>query len=322
MKRKQASILQKSRLSAAALVFVVFVLYIFVRYTTSRNQLPVADPAVYERVKREVPAAVGVLLDNIRDGGPFTFFAPSKAAFKHLSKLTKGNFQDESVNEHLTDLLADHILPGTVMSMDVPPHGLKMKSINGRQLHITPSHGHDLNVEGIATVATNLRVGPGVVHIISQVLLTPAYIKLLSPTTKDTKGKPTKASRAADAYPEDGSTAEKTATDLGLGLSDAGSTVYGFPVETLKDETLKTADATADVSVSTNATDHRPLVSAKLRQNLGESSAKPGRLHFAGKTATDELAYIAEELLMESAVDKAREESGPGGVEHVRVGGE
>jgi hypothetical protein len=59
-----------------------------------------------------------------------------------------------------------------------------MKSINGRQLHITPSHGHDLNVEGIATVATNLRVGPGVVHIISQVLFTPAYIKLLSPATK------------------------------------------------------------------------------------------------------------------------------------------
>ena len=68
----------------------------------------------------------GVLLDSIRDGGAFTFFAPSKEAFKHLGKLTGGHFRDKSVSEHLTDLLADHILPGTVMSTDVPPHGLKV----------------------------------------------------------------------------------------------------------------------------------------------------------------------------------------------------
>eukprot|EP00959_Pyramimonas_sp_CCMP1952_P122830 2567619-Pyramimonas_sp.AAC.1 len=116
---------------------------------------PPEDQEVYERVKREVPGArtldsaklcsswtvfiqglelniitvsncePGVLLDSIRDGGAFTFFAPSKRAFQHLGKLTMGHFKDPSVQEHLTDLLADHILPGTVMSTDVPPHGLK-----------------------------------------------------------------------------------------------------------------------------------------------------------------------------------------------------
>ena len=59
-----------------------------------------------------------------------------------------------------------------------------MKSINGREVHITPSHGHDLNIEGVSTVDTNLRVGHGVVHILPKVLLTPAYLKVLSPSIK------------------------------------------------------------------------------------------------------------------------------------------
>jgi uncharacterized surface protein with fasciclin (FAS1) repeats len=66
------------------------------------------------------------MLDNVRDGGPFTMFAPSKEAFRQLAHATNGHSTDRAYHDALVDLVASHILPGVVTVDHIPPHGLKV----------------------------------------------------------------------------------------------------------------------------------------------------------------------------------------------------
>ncbi|XP_071517494.1 transforming growth factor-beta-induced protein ig-h3-like [Panulirus ornatus] len=114
------------------------------------------------------------LADTVANGGPFTVFAPTNAAFANLDPaLVDGLLAD---TEQLKSVLLYHVVPGRVLSSDLS-NDLVVNSAQGSPLRVNiyENHGYQkVTVNGVRVVQPDLEASNGVAHVIDEVLLPPA----------------------------------------------------------------------------------------------------------------------------------------------------
>lgn len=104
----------------------------------------------------------------------FTLFSPSRHAFDAFTDQYGAAVLEPDFKPVLDALVADLIMTRPLVSSSVPAHGLHMQAASGRRVHVTPSAGGGLTVDGIPTEAVDARAGPGVVHVLQEMLITGA----------------------------------------------------------------------------------------------------------------------------------------------------
>lgn len=114
---------------------------------------------------------VPTLLDP--EAGPFTLFAPTDEAFAALLNQTGIDVASVSVGA-LTDVLNDHILPGSFRAAFLRTQASqanRLSTLGGLTLGFSQA---PFKVNGIDIVVSELRASNGVVYVIDEVMLDPA----------------------------------------------------------------------------------------------------------------------------------------------------
>ena len=97
--------------------------------TMNITQIAASSPDFTNLVQAVLAAG---LLSTLRDGGPFTVFAPTNGAFADLDPATRtAVFADPS--GLLTDVLLLHVVPGTITSADLT-EGSVLTTVGGGKL--------------------------------------------------------------------------------------------------------------------------------------------------------------------------------------------
>lgn len=109
------------------------------------------------------------LADTLANGGPFTVFAPTDAAFAALGKDTIANLLKPANKAQLAAILKLHVVAGRVMAaqamtLDAAP------TLNGASLPLVQKGGK-LHVGNATVTATDVEASNGVIHVIDAVLL-------------------------------------------------------------------------------------------------------------------------------------------------------
>jgi uncharacterized surface protein with fasciclin (FAS1) repeats len=111
------------------------------------------------------------LLPVLRDGGPFTVFAPVNDAFAAIPFATYISVVED--NPTLTQVLTLHVVPGTYSSTDLMDlDGQTLTTVEGGKL-LVQMDGDDVIVGGAKVVAPDIAASNGVVHAIDSVITQP-----------------------------------------------------------------------------------------------------------------------------------------------------
>ena len=117
------------------------------------------------------------LVEALRGKGPFTVFAPTDAAF---AKLPDGTLQALLAQpERLKAILTYHVIPGRVLSTDLPPAddgatSATPKTLQGQSLRVVRTDGGAVTVDGANVTTADVLAGNGVIHVIDRVILPPS----------------------------------------------------------------------------------------------------------------------------------------------------
>ena len=109
------------------------------------------------------------LADTLAEGGPFTIFAPTDAAFEKLPAGTVASLLRPENREKLVEILTYHLVEGRVYADQV----VKLDAattIGGSDVSIHAGDG-GVNVNNANVVATDIEASNGVIHVIDRVLL-------------------------------------------------------------------------------------------------------------------------------------------------------
>jgi transforming growth factor-beta-induced protein len=107
------------------------------------------------------------LIDLLQSGDTLTIFAPTDDAFGKLSQTPSARLSRDEA--HLKRVITHHIVPGKVMSVDLP--GLRnISTLAGDELAINVG-GSALYVGGAEVQQADIDATNGVIHIIDRVLL-------------------------------------------------------------------------------------------------------------------------------------------------------
>ena len=112
------------------------------------------------------------LAGTLADGGPFTVFAPTNAAFEELFTALGVNGLDDLTAEDLTPILLYHVVNGSVFSFDLS-NG-PVPTLNGKEVQVDLTSGVMINDANV--VIANQQATNGVIHAIDKVLLPPMNI--------------------------------------------------------------------------------------------------------------------------------------------------
>lgn len=126
-----------------------------------------------------VTAADPSVLDELTNGGPYTVFAPTDAAFAAALEAL-GLTAEELLadTELLTGVLAYHVVPGyfaagTVVELaGMSEAGISVATLAGAPVTITLD-GESVMVNDATVVATDVVADNGIIHVIDSVLLPP-----------------------------------------------------------------------------------------------------------------------------------------------------
>ncbi|BBY61682.1 immunogenic protein MPT70 [Mycolicibacterium sarraceniae] len=141
---------------------------------TGMAQDPVAVAASNNPMLTTLTAAVsGKLNPNVNlvdtlDGGQFTVFAPTDAAFAKLPASTVEALKSDSAS--LTKILTYHVVPGQLSPADVVG---AHPTVQGAPVTVTGT-GNDLKVDGASVVCGGVRTANATVYMIDTVLMPPA----------------------------------------------------------------------------------------------------------------------------------------------------
>lgn len=102
---------------------------------------------------------------TLRQGGPFTLFAPTNEAFSDLTRKQRDSLIKE---EDLARVLGNHIVPGRLTGADMAEVKVA-KTLHGDQIFIDASDG--ISVNDARVVKADMTATNGVVHVIDQVIL-------------------------------------------------------------------------------------------------------------------------------------------------------
>jgi uncharacterized surface protein with fasciclin (FAS1) repeats len=146
-------------------------------------QKTVVDIAVGSKDHTTLVAAVKAadLVATLQSAGPFTVFAPTNAAFDKLPKGTVESLLKPENKATLAKILTYHVVAGNldaaavVKAITDAKGTLVVKTVSGGSLTATIKDGKVILTDekgGKATVvATDLKAGNGIVHVIDAVVL-------------------------------------------------------------------------------------------------------------------------------------------------------
>ncbi|MBK8138127.1 MAG: fasciclin domain-containing protein [Chloroflexi bacterium] len=124
-----------------------------------------------------VVAADPSILDTLSNGGPFTVFAPTDAAFGALLEALGATAEDVLANTDLLNtVLAYHVVPGTFAAADVVgaagEEGFSIATLlPGGALDVALVDGGVVINGSVNVVATDVYATNGVIHVIDAVLV-------------------------------------------------------------------------------------------------------------------------------------------------------
>jgi uncharacterized surface protein with fasciclin (FAS1) repeats len=108
------------------------------------------------------------LLQSLKEGGPFTLFAPNNETF---SKIPSNVFKDLLKKENkdkLQKILSNHIIPYKLVSLDIKP--MTFLTISGKEL-VFSQDGSKWKVNNAHIIKVDIHGSNGVVHIIDALLM-------------------------------------------------------------------------------------------------------------------------------------------------------
>jgi uncharacterized surface protein with fasciclin (FAS1) repeats len=113
--------------------------------------------------------------ETLSGSGPFTVFAPTNVAFRHLPAGTLDNLLKPAKKDTLAGILKYHVVAGDIMAADVKP-GM-VKTVNGADFTVKTDNGTvtitDARGNTAKVVKTDITGSNGVIHVIDRVLLPP-----------------------------------------------------------------------------------------------------------------------------------------------------
>ena len=152
-------------------------------FVTVSAQNTVVDVAVSSKAHTTLVAAVKAagLVETLQGKGPFTVFAPTNAAFDKLPAGTVESLLKPESKATLSKILTYHVVAGNLDAAAVikaitdGKGKVVVKTVSGGSLTATLKDGKVILTDekgGKATVvATDLKAGNGVVHVIDTVLM-------------------------------------------------------------------------------------------------------------------------------------------------------
>lgn len=109
-------------------------------------------------------------VEMLNGTGPYTVFAPTDEAFKAMQgDRLKDLFKPEN-RQQLQTFLNNHLVTGKLTTADLQD-GAMLKTAGGNQLRVTKSGGNQITVNGAAIEEADAESSNGVVHVVSQVLV-------------------------------------------------------------------------------------------------------------------------------------------------------
>lgn len=107
---------------------------------------------------------------SIADGGPFTIFAPTNAAFASLPEARLDMLMADTVL--LAETLNFHVVAGRLTSTDLAT-ATSLETLHGGTIEIGTSEDGSLTVDEVSIVMADVTASNGVIHFIHQMLLPP-----------------------------------------------------------------------------------------------------------------------------------------------------
>ncbi len=155
----------------------------FIAAFSASAQTTVVDVAVGSKDHTTLVAAVKAaeLVAILQSAGPFTVFAPTNAAFAKLPAGTLESLLKPENKATLAKILTYHVVAGNldaaavVKAITAAKGSLLVKTVSGGTLTASIEQGKvvltDDNGAKATVVATDLKAGNGVVHVIDSVVL-------------------------------------------------------------------------------------------------------------------------------------------------------
>jgi uncharacterized surface protein with fasciclin (FAS1) repeats len=136
----------------------------------------IVDTAVAAGDFKTLVAAVQAagLEATLRDGGPFTVFAPTDAAFAALPPGALDDLLKPENKDKLVQILTYHVVPGKVMAADVAGKTVDAATVEGKTVKVVGSADGKVTVNGANVVSPDIAASNGVIHVIDQVIMPPA----------------------------------------------------------------------------------------------------------------------------------------------------
>ena len=163
--------------------FIAGIIALFVSAVSVSAQKTVVDVAISSKDHTTLVAAVKAadLVATLQSAGPFTVFAPTNAAFAKLPAGTVETLLKPENKAMLAKILTYHVVAGNLnavavikaitdakgsLSVKTVSGGILIASIESGKVILTDEKGAKATV-----VATDLKAGNGVVHVIDSVVL-------------------------------------------------------------------------------------------------------------------------------------------------------
>ncbi|RUL74462.1 fasciclin domain-containing protein [Dyella choica] len=105
----------------------------------------------------------------LKSSGPYTFFAPTDAAFEKLPKGTLENWLKPENKAELISVLKYHVLPGRASAVDVEK--LNAPTMMQGQSATVKKDGETLSIAGAKITQRDIASSNGVIHAIDTVIV-------------------------------------------------------------------------------------------------------------------------------------------------------
>ncbi len=163
--------------------FLVLTMIAIASFTQTNAQKTVVDVAVGSSAHTTLVAAVkaGGLVETLQSAGPFTVFAPTNDAFAKLPAGVVQSLLKPEAKATLVKVLTYHVIAGNfeaaavVKAIEAGKGSAQLKTVSGGTITASIKDGKviltDENGATATVVATDLKSGNGVVHVIDAVVL-------------------------------------------------------------------------------------------------------------------------------------------------------
>ena len=108
------------------------------------------------------------LVDTLRNGGPYTIFAPADTAFSSLPEGEYGTLMQPENKDRLAQLVQNHAVNGVIEAEDLE-NGDTLQTLTGASLVINRSND-SLRVNGSLITNSDIPASNGVVHIVETLI--------------------------------------------------------------------------------------------------------------------------------------------------------